>query len=516
MSCRSADSHVRADSPVRISIKIAAWVIVLLCSFFAARAAAPLLDGFYPAGGERASTNAVLAVGKFEAWPPKVWVDGAGLTFTAEANKGKFLVSIATDASVGPRLVRLYDEDGPSEPHFFVVGEGHEITETEPNNHFAKAQRVELPVTINGRLDKNGDVDSFSIKLRAGQWLEVRVDSYTLMSKVDAVLKLVSTNGQQLAWNHDFITLDPRLVWRATNDETVVLQIFGFAFPPGSDIGFTGGEAAVYRLNLALTNVAPRICESATEKEPNDTAAHAERMELPANIRGTIQSATDEDRFSFSAKKGETIEVRIEAASFGSPLDAWLTIEDSSGNSLARNDDADGSNDPRLEWNAPTNGNFIVAIGSVTHRGGDEFCYRLSLQQLLPDYRATLAAGSLMLTTGTTNEVKLDFKRLRGFTNNLLITFRDLPEGVTALTTNLPAKDGSVAIQLSAALNAPKFQGPVKLFVIDPSTGQERAVSFELTTRGETGFNHLLIESSDQLWLTVSSKPAVATKPAKK
>lgn len=144
-----------------------------------------------------------------------------------------------------------------------------QINEREPNDHFAKAQRLpQLPVTINGRFDKSGDVDSFAIELRNGEWLEARVDCYTLMSKVDAVLRLVTTNGEQLAWNHDFITLDPRLVWRAPANETVVLQIFGFAFPPDSDIRLTGGEGATYRLHLAITNSAPQICDSPNEREP--------------------------------------------------------------------------------------------------------------------------------------------------------------------------------------------------------------------------------------------------------
>jgi hypothetical protein len=487
-------------------------------------AAAPSLDGFYPAGGERGMTGIVAAIGKFDAWPPKVWVEQPGVVFIAETNKGKFRVNIAADAAPGPRLVRLYNEEGASEPRFFIVGAMKEIAESEPNNHFAKAQPMsELPITINGRLDKNGDTDSFAIQLRAGQGLEARVDSYTLMSKVDAALRLVDTNGQQLAWNHDFITLDPRLVWRAPTDTAVVLQIFGWAYPPGSDIGLTGGEAVAYRMHLAATNGAPGKGNSSTEREPNDTAKLSERCEVPAVIRGTIHSGTDEDRFRFSAAKGETVEARLEAASFGSPLDAWVAIEDSTGTQLARNDDADGSRDPRLEWKAPTNGNFIVAVGSLTHRGGDDYYYHLSLQKVEADYSATLAANVLILTCGATNELKIDLKRLRGFTNELTVDFRDLPEGVTVLTTNLPrvpsanqpSKDGAVAIKFSTALDAPKFQGPVRLFLIDGETKAKRTVPFELITRGETGFNHLLLDTADSLWMTVRPKPEPEKKAKK-
>ncbi len=488
-------------------------VAIVLMFAFRGFAETPTLDGFYPAGGERGTTNSVTAAGKFGSWPPHVWISSPGLTFTAETNKGKFSVTIAVNAPPGPRLIRLYNEDGASDPRFFVVGTGRESTETEPNNHFAKAQPIpELPATINGRLDKNGDVDSFAIHLRAGEWLDASVDSYTLMSKVDAVLRLVTTNGQQLTWNHDFITLDPRLGWRASEEGTVVLQTFGFAYPPGSDIGFTGGEAIAYRLHLALTNAAGG-CESAGGTNANRNGQIPGPVTLPAAIRGTISNGTQEDRFRFTAEKNEFIEASADAASFGSPLDAWLKIEDTDGNQLARNDDADGSRDPSLEWKVPTNGTFVLALGSVTHRGGKEFCYRLNVKQAEPDFRASLSANSLVLASAATNDLKIEFKRLRGFTNELAISVRDLPSGVAFIPTNLPAKEGSASLRLIAEREAPPFQGPIRIVVTNAATKQDRIAPFDLVTRGETGFAHLLVETDDHFWLTVRPKAKNTEKP---
>jgi hypothetical protein len=466
-------------------------------------AAVPPLDGFFPAGAARGTTNLITAVGKFEQWPPQVWTDGDGMTFVAETNKGKFQVTIEAEAKPGPRLVRLYNEQGVSEPRIFVVGASREAIEVEPNNHFAKPQSVsELPATLNGKFDKGGDVDSFAMDLRAGQWLEARIDCYTLMSKADAVLRLMTTNGLQLAWNHDFTSLDPRLVWHATNDQKVVLQIFGFAYPPGSDVSLTGGESTAYRLHASVTNAVPFVCERSTESEPNNKAGEATELELPSMVVGRINDAGDEDRFQFIAQKGQSIELKIEAASFGSPLDAWLRLEDTNGNTLTRSDDADGSPDPRLEWKVTgTNTHFIVAVGSVTHRGGTDYCYRLSAQRVEPDFQVTLGGSSLVLTPGATNELKLDVKRLRGFTNRLAVAVQGLPEGVTLLTTNLPEKEPLLKFVTSA--EAVKFQGPIQVAVRDVITSQEKTAPFELTTRGETAYTRLLVEKSDDLWLTI-------------
>jgi hypothetical protein len=122
----------------------------------------------------------------------------------------------------------------------------------------------------------------------------------------------------------------------------------------------------------------------------------------------------------------------------------------------------------------------------------------------------------LLLTPGTTNELKFEVKRLRGFTNELKPIFQDLPDGVSVLATNVPQKEGTVSLRLTAATNAPNFQGPIPFSLLDSVTKAERPVPFELTTRGETGFNQLLVESTDHFWLTVRSKPVETNSVPKK
>src|SRR5206468_3857311 len=141
----------------------------------ALHAETPIIDGLFPVGGARGTTNLVTVSGKFEPWPPKVWVSRPDLAFSAETNKGKFVVTISDAAVPGPRLVRFYNDEGAGDPRIFVIGGGREIADLEGNNQFSKPQWIEeLPVTVNGRLDKRDDVDSFGVRLRHDQWLEAR------------------------------------------------------------------------------------------------------------------------------------------------------------------------------------------------------------------------------------------------------------------------------------------------------------------------------------------------------
>jgi hypothetical protein len=483
------------------------WRLAALALLISARAEPPELKAIHPIGAGRGTTNTFVLAGKFDPWPPKFWSDPPGLTFKTDTNKNKVTIEIPSDAAPGPRLVRVYNDDGASEVRFFVVGKDGESDEKEPNNHLVEAQAAGLPSTFNGRLDKNDDVDCYKIQLKAGEWLDASLEAYTLMSKIDGALRLVTTNGVTLAWNHDYETFDPRLWWRAPADQIVILQVFGFAYPANSDIRLSGGEEAYYRLHLA------------SSPPPDWQDSQPKTATLPFECAGTISKAGGEDKYAFAGRKDQFIEARVEAAAIGSPLDAWLKIIDVAGKEVARNDDANGSTDPHLEWKCPADTNYFFVVGSTLNRGSTNYHYKLKADFAAPDFSATWHVQSLAVTAGSTNILKVDFKRLREHTNEVNADFRGLPSGVTALVTNLPAKSGEVTFTIVTATNAAPFQGPLRLALTDQQTKQQKFAVFELTTRGENngvpnGYSKLAIESFDSIWLTV--KPATTNAPEAK
>jgi len=216
------------------------------------------------------------------------------------------------------------------------------------------------------------------------------------------------------------------------------------------------------------------------------------------------------------------LELRVAAAALGSPLDAWLKIEDANGKQLGRNDDAEGSRDPSLEWKAPEDGTYTAAVGSLTHRAGPTYRYHLTIEPLQPDFRATLSANSVAVTTDSTNSIKLNLKRLRGYTNELVAIFVGLPEGVTSVSTNLASKiSGEVTLPVTVASNAPSFSGPLQVKLTDANANRDRIVPFSLLSRSEDngvpgGYSTLLVDELDHVWLTVKPRPAEAPKETAK
>lgn len=468
--------------------------------------AAPSLNQLYPAGAGVGSSNRVAVVGKFDPWPPKFWVEGDGVVFRGTTNTGWVQVEIAADAVPGARWVRVFNDEGASEPRLFVVGPTAEPADTEPNNGFAAPQFVSRgPVTINGRLDKNGDVDSFGISVGAGEWLEARLDAYTLMSPLDAVLRIVTTNGHPLAWNHDLTTLDPGVTWQATEARTVVVQVYGFKYPADSSIQLYGGEGAVYRLHLrTFTELPP----SAVPESPDEDTVKV----VPAIYRGVVIADSAENRHRFRAEKDRLYSVRVAAQALGAAWDARMRIVDSKGEELAQNDDGEGTSDPRLDWRAPADGGYAVLVGSRTRKGSLRHRYELTLAEAVPDFRATSAVGAWVLPAGATNEVKVAVVRLNGFTNELRIAFSQLPEGVSAEPAKAPAGNGEVTLQLVATPQAAPWSGPVGIQVVSPGEGGSHPVEHDLVSRGENngvpqGYSRLLRESTDRFWLTVRPPP---------
>ena len=542
-------------------------------------AAAPTLDHIYPVAVHVGSTNSVAAIGKFDPWPAKVWVDTPGILFNAETNSGRFTVEIAADAPIGPHLIRVLNERGASGPRFLIVTREPQSAEQEPNDDFKKPQTMDrLPASLNGRLDKSGDVDSFAVTLEAGQTLVASLEAYTLASPMDAVLRVVDSRGVQVALNHDGRTFDPFLAWTTASAGTYILQVFAFAYPAVSDVKFTGGNACVYRLHVSrgpylhytlplgvqrgarttlrlfgwnlgsslgreheydgaslaadarLATLQLPDFENALalpvgegpeliEKEPNNSTNEMVRLAAPGAVTGSIETVRDEDRFPFAAKKDEKLVLELQSASLGFPLDAWLKVEDAKGKELAKDDDSSNA-DPVLEWTAPDDGVFVAAVGSVLHRGGPDYLYRLSARPAVPTLKAVVADSAFTIEPGKTNDLKVNVKRLHGFKAKLTVSAKNLPEGLGAEPVEVPEKDGDVTLKLIASPEAKPFGAPIQLILTEAESGTEHRVVAELISSGSNngvpqGFSRLAIESTDRLWLTVLPAPTEKAADAK-
>jgi hypothetical protein len=548
--------------------------LVFLMALGVLQAAVPVLDHVFPAAIQIGTTQLVTLVGKFDPWPTRLDLDIPGVSWEPTTNSGVIRVRVAPEAPAGPRVIRAFSPEGVSEPRFLILSQRPQQAEVEPNDAVPSAQVLtSLPAQVNGRLEKNGDVDSYSVDLRAGQTLVARLEAYTLQSPLDPVLKLLDARGVQVAWNHDEVrSLDPILAWRVETSGTYVLQVFGFAYPADSDLRFSGSPKGVYRLHVstdpvarhawplgvsravdtcvswgdwgvssvsseAIEVLASAIAPGAishslriplrevplelsvgegkewVESEPNDVVTTAQALGIPSAVSGDLDRPGDEDRYRLSCQKGEPLRLEVQAAGLGFPLDAWLRIEDASGKELARNDDTGGS-DPVLDWTSPETAEYRVVVGNLLQRGGRDQRYRLSIQRPKPLWSASLAEAAWSLEPGKTNESKVTLTRRYGADQRLTVSVRGLPSGVRVDPVEVSEKANAATLRWIAATNAAPFSGPVSIDVSSSSPAAVQEARFSLVSAGENngvpqGFRRLVVESISRLWLTVLRAPSV-------
>ena len=149
------------------------------------------------------------------------------------------------------RFVRLSHNGRNSNVLPFAVGDDKEAQETEPNDSIEQTNRIEVPVTINGRIQAHGDADHFSFGAKKGQRLVLEVQARRVGSTLDSLLTLFNAKGQELREVDDTDMGDPlltqhadgRLDYTFPEDGDYVLRI--------KDIQGKGADDCAYRIHVA-------------------------------------------------------------------------------------------------------------------------------------------------------------------------------------------------------------------------------------------------------------------------
>ena len=553
---------------LRSGMKRALPGILLSCQAFCVAAAPPALESLFPCGARAGGQKTIITVtGKdLEKTKADVWCDHPGIVFKPTDKAKVYEVTVSSAVPPGPHLVRLFNTEGASLPHVFVIGKHDETTDTEPNDDDLTAQRVSsLPMTLHGKLEKSGDVDTFAVQLTKGRTFVADLQGYALGSQMDPAMKLLDAQGVEVAMSHDTFCLDPRLEYVVKEDGTYYVQLMAFAHPPAADVTLKGSAAHIYR----LTVTEEAFAESATpcavqrgsaakvataagdvqletsrstagerrmavptasgesvfvalvappvvmEEHPHDNPKSPQRLTLPFAVCGSVSPAGQMDRYIFTAKKGDLWTFRIHAASIHSPLDAALRIEDVKGVALQQNDDAgEGDADPLLKWKAPSDGDFVVAVSDLYQRGGQKFCYALEASAPSPTLAATLADHSIKISAGKSAELKVTIKPSGDFKGKLSARLAGLPQGITAKEAEAPAKGGELKIQLNADSQAPAASTAVEVLI--STSAPDSPMTFKATydLRGVEPRGDRLINEDTRVWLTVTPSPVKAAAPS--
>ena len=100
------------------------------------------------------------------------------------------------------------------------------MLEKEPNDTIKEATPAELPMALNGILEKPGDVDFFKFKVKKGETYEVECYGRRIRSAIDPVMILYNAAGQGLVANDDSRGPDPYFRFTAPADGEYFLSVY--------------------------------------------------------------------------------------------------------------------------------------------------------------------------------------------------------------------------------------------------------------------------------------------------
>jgi len=156
----------------------------------------------------------------------------------------------------------------------FMVDTLPEVFEKEPNNSQKNAQKVKLPIIVNGRIDQPGDKDVFGFVGRAGEQIVAEVFARRLDSPLDSALTLTDANGKQIAFNDDYE--DKAFGLETHHADSFILTTLpssGTYFIQLRDTQQKGGPEYAYRLRVSepRPDFDLRVTPSAIDAAPGET-----------------------------------------------------------------------------------------------------------------------------------------------------------------------------------------------------------------------------------------------------
>ena len=195
----------------------------------------PFITHVFPLGGQRGST---------------VDLELRGVNLPEPARK--FEITNDPDSR---RTLTVQSHGFTSNAIALAAGDLPEIREVEPNDTLATAQRVPVPVVINGRIGKPGDSDWFIFHAKAKQRLVLEVTARRLDSPLDSILTLTGTNtakGNEIAENDDTVDLwEPLMTHHADSRLVQTFETEGDYAVRLRDVEQKGGDEYAYRLTIA-------------------------------------------------------------------------------------------------------------------------------------------------------------------------------------------------------------------------------------------------------------------------
>ena len=478
---------------------------LVLASLHIVSAQEPVINGTVPGGVSPGSVLPLQINGGNLSVAKKLW-----LSFPAEAvlaegidkngeNPGQvtYRINVPANTPCGIHAMRVVTDKGVSPLRFLFIDDLPSIASAGSNVQLATAQAVSIPTAIDGTV-AGLSWQYFKFPAQAGQRLSIEVLARRMGSSLDPMIRLLDIKGRELAYNDDTpgLNSDSSLVYTFKDAGEYIVELRDIKYGAGNyrlRIGDFPVATVAYPLavqrgttaNVTLAgfgvdglaptpvalaadypsgwmNVSSKRPNGASgystvevvstqqflEQEPNNSPEQANRVELGQDINGRLEAPGDVDRFVFTAKKDQTASFFGITRQQGSPTDLNFKILNKDGGQLAAAED-NGTSEGSLSFKFPADGDYVLFVEDLNHRGGSEHAYRIAVTMNPPQFSlaASLdtfnipAGGSVMATVTTVRT---------GYAGAIELSATNLPAGVSASKSVIGTGRNDAVITLQA------------------------------------------------------------------
>ena len=447
----------------------------------------PYLETIFPLGGRHGTENTIT-------------VTGANLDTVASIQ-----VSIGAETPAGEQSLRVQTPSGlATNSHPFAIGNWAEMVEIEPNNTTGNANAVTTPITLNGKIDKPGDIDWFSFEIEEPQLLVFEVEALKLSSKLDALLTLYGPGkpmegSEEMAWNDnkeqvlmindDAISADARIDWTFEEAGKYSVAI--------RDLNNQGGETYPYRLNIRPLEPDCQLSVIAL-----DIRNRLSFMDNPRVSRGssvTLQvDVTRLDQFNGP--------IRLHCPALPKTFDVSPTIVGADQNRALLT--------VTVPWDAPL-GLMPFSVVGVCAVGNRQIERAASPSPTLltvmdaPEFTLTVAEIGLSTVHNKTADLHVMATRRDDFVGPITLSVSGLPNRVSVLPDPVSAKPVTIAegeTEATLSVKAGTFDRREEFSVL-PTPG----ISYISVTGTATVNSETVKQSTPAIPLTIAEAPFIVT-----
>ena len=359
---------------------------------------------------------------------------------------------------------RVQTSLGPSLNQIKIaVGEHPPVLDKEDNS-IDSAQEISFPINIDGKIGRDGDLDTFRLHCRQGQVLALEVHAQRLGSPLDSLLEILDTSGQPvrrsilkatLGGNHQgSLASGSRQLQRFESTANLTFRPWDFVLINGREL---------VRLEEALR--------------------HSDDFSLVQGLLGKrlawLGTTPQNHPNNFEVFKVDILPPQAHVDSDELPL---FHLD-------YRNDDGGPvyGKDSYLLFTAPADGDYLVRLSDLRKKGGKRFAYRLTIRPAHPDFKLFLDDGFMQqrdlrgsgarnpnIPRGGRVPVTVSAHRIDGFMGAIEVEAQHLPQGVTATRGIIRAEEFQTTLALAATEDAGETSAPLRIVGRASIDGEER------------------------------------------